>query len=334
METPKEEKLRLKLAKLEARTREKSGHEDAQKKTLNISPFKTINEGNEGNKGNAEDDEEPGRSISPLHTETHPELYETQLTTTTNDQLENVDMAANEEVEATNEVEIEVGYELEYKVEMDEKQVIDRSEIMSEIDYNPEDYNPEEVYYNTEEANYNPEEVDYDPEEAGPVFQDGEPLIKKEPLSEDGYERERETEEESADEPEETSSQRRVILKEILRRDIQRGARNRRWARRAKIWRDQATKPPQARLRVRRVTRAATRQRSPTPSTEINSDDEGEEIRTVSPQSTAMLDRNNSCYLRNLCNKKRSVYVREGEEEGEDRDDREEEEEPSDTDDE
>ena len=70
--------------------------------------------------------------------------------------------------------------------------------------------------------------------EADPEFQggpeDSEPHIKEEPYSEDGYEQERETEKESAEEPEDTSSQRRVILREIQRRDAQRGSRNRRRA--------------------------------------------------------------------------------------------------------
>ena len=66
--------------------------------------------------------------------------------------------------------------------------------------------------------------------------------------------------------------------------------------------------------------------------TEMNSDDEEEEIRTVSPRSTAMLDRNNSCYLWKLCNTKQRVSQdREAREDHGGQE--EEEEEPSDSDD-
>ena len=66
----------------------------------------------------------------------------------------------------------------------------------------------------------------------------------------------------------------------------------------------------------------------------MNSDDEEEEIRTVSPRSTAMLDRNNSCYLWKLCNTKQRVSVLDREAREDRGGQEEEEEEPSDSDDE
>ena len=74
VETPEEEKMRLKLQKLEARRRERSGHEDGQdkiektkEKTLRISPFKAINESNGENEG-----EETVKAISPIYVYGNP----------------------------------------------------------------------------------------------------------------------------------------------------------------------------------------------------------------------------------------------------------------------
>ena len=229
-----------------------------------------------------------------MYMETHPELYEdhTQSIVQNQEQPQYADVAAHEEVEVAEEIEIEV--------EPEENQVVERSEVQSEFEYDPE-------------------EVDYDPEETDPEYNEGpedeEAQIKEEPHSEDGYEQDQETDGESAEERAEASPQRRVVL-----RDAAQGARNKRRAKREKIRRDQATKPAHTRLgrrpareRLGSGVAGRTRRRTPTPSTEINSDQN--KAIPVSPRTTDMIDRNNRNFLRDLRKARSRVKVLDREEE-------------------
>ena len=94
-------------------------------------------------------------------------------------------------------------------------------------------------------------------------------------------------------------------------------------ANRAKVLRDQATKPAKARLGTRSARdrlgggmAGKTRQRSRTrtPSTEMMSDQEELNARAVNPRSAAEVERASRCFLRNLNKQKR----RDEEERGED----------------
>ena len=83
VETPEEEKARLKCHKLEARRRERSGHDNGQGKIAAevkkrkekppplITSFKVVNKSNGENKA-----EESAGAISSLWKETNPELYD------------------------------------------------------------------------------------------------------------------------------------------------------------------------------------------------------------------------------------------------------------------
>ena len=165
---------------------------------------------------------------------------------------------------------------------------------------------------------YDPEEVDYDPEEYDPERKEEpeeiEDEIKEDPQSEDGYEQDRETDDESEEEFVEASPPRQVIF-----RDTATGSRNRRRALRNKITRDQATKPAKQRLGGGAAGR--THRRARTPSTEIMSEEN--EVtpvshRKVSPRSTAMIERNNRKFLRDL--RKSRCKVKVAEEEAEEAD--------------
>ena len=89
----------MRIHKLKARTRERSGHENGQENiegecetVPKISPFKALNEGNDEN-----GEEEPERAISPLYMESRPDLYGVQ--NETQNETQDADQESSEEVE-------------------------------------------------------------------------------------------------------------------------------------------------------------------------------------------------------------------------------------------
>ena len=162
------------------------------------------------------------------------------------------------------------------------------------------------------ELDYDQEEVENDPEEFE-CYKDSEESraqIKEEPQSEEGYEQDREINNESEEEAP-ASPPRQVIF-----RDTPAGRRRRRFkmlrkARREKIQRHQATKS--AKLRLGDGMAGRTNRRSRTPSMEIMSDEENEVTprnqSRVSPDTTAKMARNNRTFLRDLKKSRRKVKL-------------------------
>ena len=195
-------------------------------------------------------------------------------------------MAKDEGVEISEESEKDI------EVEPVDKQVVETSAVHSELDYDQE-----EVENDTEEI------------ERYKVSEEPRAQIEKDPQSEDGYEQDREINIESEEEAQ-ASPPRKVIFRETPAARRRRRFKTLRKARREIIEHDQATKS--AKLRLGDGMAGRTNRRSRTPSTEIMSEENKVtplhgDLRTVSPETTAKIARNNRTFLSDLKKSRRKV---------------------------
>jgi hypothetical protein len=191
-------------------------------------------------------------------------------------------------------VEISEESEEEIEVKPVDNQVVETSVVHSELDYEQE-----EVEDDSEDC------------ERSDVSEESGTKIEEDPQGEEGYEQDREVIFESEEEaPDPASPQRRVILKESKAAKRRKRFKKLRKATRESIEHDQETKSAKQRLGDRKAGNRRTR----TPSTEIISEDNEVTplrgaLRTVSPETTATIDRNNRNFLKNLQKSRRKVEL-------------------------
>ena len=159
------------------------------------------------------------------------------------------------------------------------------------------------------ELDYEQEEIGDDTEESDGIEHGEDSEIEEDPQNEEGYKQDSESEEVA---PAPACPPRRVILKETRAAKRRKRFKTLRKARKESIEHDQATKSPKLRLGDRKA--GSSNRRTRTPSTEIMSEENEVTplrgaFRTVSPETTATIDRNNRNFLKNLQKSRRKVEL-------------------------